>query len=118
MNTRSKFVQAEFMVIGSLQMQQNINMNMQQQQLNLTLFPTPFNYENASQFSDPDLMYPFDGTIEGADNYSDLYCPSFSCQNITYLNVSCETAVNFAVPLYGESTVTIIHLIRTKVDAN
>lgn len=86
-------------------MQHNTNMNMQQPPLNLTLYTTPYYYENnGSQYNDLDTVYPFDDTIEGAaaDNYSDLYCPSFSFENETYLNVSCDTALNFSVPLYGE----------------
>lgn len=84
-------------------MQHNTNMNMQL--LNLTLFTTPFYYENnGSQYNDLDPVYPFDDTIEGAapDNYSDLYCPSYANENVSYLNVSCDTALNFSVPLYGE----------------
>lgn len=92
------------MAVRSLPMQQNVDMNMQQQ-INLTLYTTPL-WEEATDgaFSDLDAVYSFDDTIEGAaaDNFSDLYCPSFSYQNITYLNVSCDTALDFSVPLYGE----------------
>jgi hypothetical protein len=80
------------------QMQQNISMKQQPPN-----FTTPFYFEgNGSQYNDLDPIYPFDDTIEGADNYSDLYCPSYSFENITYLNVSCDTALSFSVPLYGE----------------
>lgn len=75
------------------------------QQLNLTFYSTLYNYENnASQLNDLEAAYPFDDTIESAaaDNYSDLHCPSYSYQNVTYLNVSCDTALTFSVPLYGE----------------
>lgn len=90
------------MAIKSLQMQQNLNMNIHQHHPNLTFYEPPyFSDNNATQFNDPDA---FDDTIEGAatDNFSDLYCPSFSYQNVTYLNVSCDTALDFSVPLYGE----------------
>lgn len=95
-------------------MQHNTSVNMQQQP-NLT---APFYFENGSQFNDLESVYSFDDTIDGAaaDNYSNLYCPSFSYENITYLNVSCDTALNFSVPLYGEfndywcETMTIIDL--------
>lgn len=82
------------------QMQHNISMK-QPPPPNLT---TPFYFDNGSQYNDLDTVYPFDDTIEGAspDNYSDLYCPSISFENVTYLNVSCDTALNFSVPLYGE----------------
>lgn len=91
----------KFMAIRSLQMQQNVNMNMQQQLLNYTFYSTPFIENNGSQFND--LVPMFDDTIEGAsmDNFSDLYCPTTSYQNISYLNVSCDTALDFSVPLYG-----------------
>lgn len=86
-------------------MQQNVVMNMQQQP-NLTFYTTPhWNEAIEETFSDLDAVYSsLDETIEGAaaDNFSDLYCPSFSYQNITYLNVSCDTALDFSVPLYGE----------------
>lgn len=97
------------MAIRSLQMQQSVNMNMQQQQLNLTFYTSPFSENNGSQFNDLVPSYPFDDTIEGAsmDNFSDLYCPSFSYQNITYLNVSCDTALDFSLPLYGELSESI-----------
>lgn len=83
-------------------MQQNLNMNMHQQHLNLSFYTTAyFSENNGSQYNDLEL---FDDTIEGAatDNYSNLFCPSFSYQNVTYLNVSCDTALDFSVPLYGE----------------
>lgn len=93
------------MAVRSLQMQQNVNMNMQQQ-LNLTFYTTPYlDGTTEGSFSDLDAVYSsLDDTIEGAatDNLSDLYCPSFSYQNITYLNVSCDTALDYSVPLYGE----------------
>lgn len=92
------------MAVRSLQMQESDSMNMQQQ-LNLTLYTTPpflDGFTTESWYSDLSL----DDTIEGAaaDNYSDLYCPSFASHNpnITYLNVSCDTALDFSVPLYGE----------------
>ena len=84
-------------------MQQNLNMNMHQHLLNLTFYTTPyFTENNTNQFND---LEAFDDTIEGAatDNFSDLYCPSFSYENVTYLNVSCDTALDFSVPLYGKS---------------
>lgn len=89
------------MAVRSLQMQPSVNMNMQ---LNLTLYTTPFSDNNGSQFNDLDSSSMFDDTIEGAamDNFSDLYCPSFSYENITYLNVSCDAALDFSLPLYGE----------------
>ena len=91
----------KFMALRALsQMQHNTSVNMQQQP-NLS---APYYFENGSQFNDLDSVYSFDDTIEGAaaDNYSNLYCPSYSFENITYLNVSCDTALNFSVPLYGE----------------
>lgn len=89
------------MAIRSMQMQENLNMNMHQH-LNLTSYTMPFSSENnGSQFND---LETFDDIIEGAatDNFSDLYCPSFSYENVTYLNVSCDTPLNFSIPLYGE----------------
>jgi hypothetical protein len=100
----------EFMGTWSLQMQQNSNMNMQ---LNLTFYTTPYyNDLNGSQFSDLLPDYPFDDTIEGAvaDNFSDAYCPSYNYQNLTYLNVSCDAALNFSLPLYG--TCCLLHLLH------
>jgi hypothetical protein len=85
-------------IIRGLQMQHNNNM---QQELNLTFYTTPYYFEsNGSQLSD--LSY--DDTIEGGtpDNYSDIFCPSVSYQNISYLNVSCEVDLEFSIPLYGE----------------
>lgn len=80
----------------------NMNSNMQQQQLNLTLYPTPFYYENGSQFND---LESYDGAVEGADNYTFPECPSISSYtNNTYLNVSCDTPLSFSVPLYGEGS--------------
>lgn len=85
-----------------MQFYMNMNSNMQQQQLNLTLYPTPFYYENGSQFND---LESYDGTVEGADNYTFPECPSFSSYaNNTYLNVSCDTPLSFSVPLYGEGS--------------
>lgn len=87
------------MAIRSLQMQ----LNMQQQLLNSSLLH-PFSFNNETfggQYGDIDTS--FDDTIDGAaDNSSDL-CPSFSYQNVSYLNVSCDTTLNYSIPLYGES---------------
>jgi hypothetical protein len=85
-------------------MQHNTNMQQQQPQ-NSSLFTTPYYYENNGSQYDLDSAYTFDDTIEGAaaDNDSDMYCPNYSSfENLTYLNVSCDTALNFSVPLYGE----------------
>lgn len=88
------------MAIRSLQMQ----LNMQQQLLNSSLYSLSFyNETNGGQFGDIDTSLQFDDTIDGAaDNSSDL-CPSFSYQNVSYLNVSCDTTLNYSIPLYGES---------------
>lgn len=78
-------------------------MNMQQL-LNLTGYTTPF--FNESQLDDGDPAFPFDDIIDGAaidSNFSNLFCPSSTYQNETYLNVSCDTELKFSVPLYGES---------------
>jgi hypothetical protein len=64
---------------------------------NLTLYSTPL-FDNDS-FSEV-IDYTLDETIDGAYNFSDLSCPS-SYQNFTYLNVSCDTALDFSIPLYG-----------------
>lgn len=71
-----------------------------QQFINMQNLTSLYDKDNAS---DVDSLLSFDDTIEGAaaDNYSDL-CPSFSYPNITYLNVSCDAALDFSVPLYGE----------------
>lgn len=67
--------------------------------LNLSLYATPL--YNGTSFNDAVELDTFDGIIDGAyDNSSDFMCPS-SYQNYTYLNVSCDTALNFSVPLYG-----------------
>jgi hypothetical protein len=91
----------QFMAIRSLQMQQSVNM--QQLLSNYSLWPTPLSSDNnASQLSDlPD--YTLDGTVEDGLwlNYSDS-CPA-SFQNMTYLNVSCDAALNFSEPLLGET---------------
>lgn len=90
------------MAFRSLPMQHNMNM---QQQLNLTLYTTPFYFDNASQLSDLDS---YESSVEGADNYTDLYCPSFSpYANKSYLNVSCDTPLEFSVPLYGETRASV-----------
>lgn len=80
-----------------------MQLNMQHQLLNSSLlYPLSFNNEtNGGQYGDIDTS--FDDTIDGAaDNSSDL-CPSFSYQNVSYLNVSCDTTLNYSIPLYGES---------------
>lgn len=82
-------------------MQYNMNTNMQP---NMTFYTTPFYGEvNGSQFDDLEAMYPFDDSIDaGTDNFSYFHCPSITYDNVTYLNVSCDTALNFSLPLYGE----------------
>lgn len=106
------------MAIRSLQMQQNMNTNMQHQQPNLTFYTTPFYGENnGSQFDDLDAMYTFDGSIEsaGSDNFSGFECPSSTYDNITYLNVSCDAALNFSLPLYGEF-VGVVYSIKVETE--
>jgi hypothetical protein len=75
-----------------------------------TNFTTPL--YNGTTFNDE--LDTFDGIIDGAyDNSSDfMSCPS-SYQNYTYLNVSCDTALNFSVPLYG----TYKRLLRSLFNA-
>lgn len=90
------------MTIASLQVQRDMNM----QRFNWTQFTTP-SFDNGTQlFSDADdVLLTLDDTIESADNFSE-HCPSYTYQNLTYLNVSCDTALDFSVPLYGESSGT------------
>jgi hypothetical protein len=99
------------MAQGALsQMQHNISMK----QPALPNFTTPYYLDNGTQFNELDPSNYFDDSIDAAtpDNYSDLYCPSYSFQNnITYLNVSCDTALNFSVPLYGEFCHPLLNLL-------
>lgn len=84
-------------------MQQNMNTNMQQP--NLTFYTTPFYGDgNGSQFVDDlEAIYPFDDSIDaGTGNFSLYRCPSSTYDNVTYLNVSCDSTLNFSLPLYGE----------------
>jgi hypothetical protein len=101
-----------FMAIKSLQMQQGVNM--QQLLSNYSLWPTPFTGDNnGSQLSDlPD--YTLDGSVEDGLwlNYSDS-CPA-SFQNMTYLNVSCDAALNFSEPLLGEMPIEAKTRTRNK----
>lgn len=79
-------------------------MNLQQQLVNLTGYTTSF--FNESQLDDGGPALSFDDIIDGAaidNNFSNPFCPSFTYQNETYLNVSCDTELKFSVPLYGES---------------
>lgn len=80
------------------------NMNLQQL-LNLTVYTTPF-FNESQPLDDGDPPFQFDDIIDGAaidNNFSNLFCPSSTYQNETYLNVSCDTELKFSVPLYGES---------------
>lgn len=95
------------MALGALsQMQHNISMK----QPPLPNFTTPFYLDNGTTYNELDPGNFYDDSIDAAtaDNFSDLYCPSYSFQNnVTYLNVSCDTALNFSVPLYGEFVASI-----------
>ena len=72
---------------------------MEDMQLNLTFYTTPLP-DNSSSFNDVVDYVELDGTIDGANgNVSDL-CPNLY-MNYTYLNVSCDSALNFSVPLLG-----------------
>jgi hypothetical protein len=101
------------MAIRSLQMQQNVNMQQQQLLSNYSLWPTPsYSDYNTSQLSElPD--YTLDGTVEDGLwlNYSDS-CPA-TFQNMTYLNVSCDAALNFSEPLLGKLCSRFISKIRS-----
>jgi hypothetical protein len=74
---------------------------MENMHLNLSSFLSTPPY-NSTTLNDVVELDTFDGIIDGAyDNSSDfMSCPS-TYQNYTYLNVSCDTALNFSVPLYG-----------------
>lgn len=79
-------------------------MNLQQQLFNLTVYTTPF-FNESQQFEVDDAGFPYEDIIDGAaidGNFSNRFCPSYTYQNETYLNVSCDTELKFSVPLYGE----------------
>lgn len=87
-----------------MQEQERLNvLNMEDMHLNLTFNTTPLpgSINNISSLNDVIDYESLDSTIDEAyGNYSGL-CPSMY-QNFTYLNVSCDTAINFSVPLLGK----------------
>lgn len=88
----------------SIRSQQLSNMNLQQQLLNLSVYTTQF-FNESLQLEGVETEFPFEDTIDMADidgNFTNLLCPSSTYQNLTYLNVSCDTELKFSVPLYGE----------------
>lgn len=77
-----------------------VKRSMEDMHLNLSLYTTPL-YGSNSNSNDVIDYDTLDGTIDGAyGNYSDPFCPSIA-QNLTYLNVSCDTTLNFSEPLFG-----------------